>query len=119
MHVYLVRHAKALSPDEDPKRPLSAEGREQAKSVARFLKRQQLVLVNEVWHSTKLRAKQTAEIFVKELALTVPEARKHLEIGIENRVITFCSTHTKKQMSASYEAFEDLRQRKMGQGQRV
>ena len=72
MHVYLVRHAEALSHREDDKRPLSQRGKEEAKHVAHFLKKRALVSVDEVWHSTKLRAKQTAEIFVKELAWNIP-----------------------------------------------
>ena len=71
MHIYLVRHADALSHQEDEKRPLSRRGRQEAALVSHFLKKKSLAPVDEVWHSTRLRAKQTAEIFVKELGWNV------------------------------------------------
>jgi len=56
----LVHHGDAVGPDVDPQRPLSAEGmagveRLAAEAAARGAKPQ------VVWHSGKLRAKQTAE----------------------------------------------------------
>lgn len=52
-------------------------------------------------------------IFVVPTSIEVEHAKKKLESGIENRVVTFSSTHTKKQLNASYEAFEDYRQAKL------
>lgn len=52
-------------------------------------------------------------MFIVPTSASVEQARKQLELGIENRVVTFSSTHTKKQLGASYEAFEDLRQAKL------
>ncbi|MBI4430945.1 MAG: phosphohistidine phosphatase SixA [Candidatus Omnitrophica bacterium] len=72
MQIYLMRHGEAFSPSEDSKRPLMEEGKRQVALVSRFLKDHSSVSVNEVWHSTKLRARQTAEIFAKEFGLTVP-----------------------------------------------
>lgn len=72
MHIYLVRHGQAVPPGEDPQRPLSSEGEKQVKSIAQFMKRKELIVVNEIWHSTKLRSKQTAEILAEELKLKVP-----------------------------------------------
>lgn len=62
MHLYLVHHGDAVGPDVDPQRPLSAVGRGAvdfvaAKAAARGAK------PSVVWHSGKLRAKQTAEAF--------------------------------------------------------
>ncbi len=72
MHIYLIRHAEALPHQKDEQRPLSLRGKEEAKLVSNFLKKQSPAIVGEVWYSAKLRAKQTAEIFVKELAWNVP-----------------------------------------------
>lgn len=64
-------------------------------------------------HIRQTFAHRGSVIFVVPTSAAVEQARQKLEIGIENRVITFCSTHTKKQLNASYEAFEDLRQAKL------
>jgi phosphohistidine phosphatase len=60
--LYLVHHGDALSPATDPRRPLSPHGlahveRLAAEAAARGTK------PSVVWHSGKLRAKQTAEAF--------------------------------------------------------
>ena len=60
MFVYLVHHGEAVGPEIDPRRPLSAAGRAAVERVAAQAAangaRPQVV-----WHSGKLRAKQTAE----------------------------------------------------------
>ena len=62
MFLYLVHHGDAVGPEIDARRPLSSEGREAverlaADAAARGAK------PAVVWHSGKLRAKQTAEAF--------------------------------------------------------
>lgn len=62
MRLYLVHHGEAVGPDVDARRPLSAAGRAAverlaAEAAARGAK------PAVVWHSGKLRAKQTAEAF--------------------------------------------------------
>src|SRR6478736_2906423 len=62
MHLYLVHHGVAVGPEEDPRRPLSNVGvagaaRVASKAAALGAK------PDVVWHSGKLRAKQTAEEF--------------------------------------------------------
>ena len=62
MHLFLVHHGDAVGPEVDPSRPLSPVGREAvsrlaADAAARGAK------PAVVWHSGKLRAKQTAEAF--------------------------------------------------------
>jgi len=66
MNMYLVQHAEAKSDQEDPLRPLSARGREDMVRVAAYLS-QLNIPVNKIFHSTKLRAKQTAEILFEHL----------------------------------------------------
>src|SRR5687768_4915363 len=62
--IYLLHHADALSPDIDPQRPLSDNGRAHAERLAtRFVSRG--VKIVAIWHSGKLRARQTAEPFLR------------------------------------------------------
>jgi phosphohistidine phosphatase len=60
--LYLVHHADALPPEVDAQRPLSIEGRTHAERLAREIARMR-VEPDVVWHSGKLRARQTAETF--------------------------------------------------------
>jgi phosphohistidine phosphatase len=60
--VYLAHHADAVAPDVDPQRPLSAAGRMHADRIARDAKRLG-VDPAAIWHSGKLRARQTAEAY--------------------------------------------------------
>ena len=59
--VYLVRHGDALSEEQDPQRPLSAEGEAEVAKVAAFLKPLGLK-VGAIWHSGKPRAEGTARL---------------------------------------------------------
>ena len=61
MKLYLVQHAEAKPKSEDPARPLTDKGVGDATSMAAFLKSAG-VRVDEVAHSGKLRADQTAQI---------------------------------------------------------
>ncbi|MFN7980428.1 MAG: histidine phosphatase family protein [Vicinamibacterales bacterium] len=62
MRVYLVHHGDAVGPGVDPLRPLSQPGREEAERLATEAATAG-ARPAVVWHSGKLRAKQTAEIF--------------------------------------------------------
>ena len=64
--VYLVRHGEALHEDKDPSRPLTEKGRAEVEATARALKSEG-ARIDEIWHSSKLRARQTAEIISREL----------------------------------------------------
>jgi phosphohistidine phosphatase len=71
VRLLLVHHADALGPDADPQRPLSSRGHAQARDlVARFAAERARVsgigawLPAAIWHSGKLRARQTAEVFL-------------------------------------------------------
>lgn len=59
---YFVQHGLAESKQVDATRPLSMTGIEQTRKVATRLK-QNGVVVNRIYHSGKLRAAQTAQIF--------------------------------------------------------
>jgi len=57
--VYLVRHGKSVAPALDSSQPLSEDGREEIRHMARTLANMNLK-VGTVLHSGKLRAKETA-----------------------------------------------------------
>ena len=69
MHLYLVQHGLAKSKEEDPERPLSGEGMTDAGKMAAFLAKRG-VRIDRIYHSGKLRAKQTADIFGEKLGIT-------------------------------------------------
>jgi phosphohistidine phosphatase len=60
--IVLVHHADAVGPDVDPMRPLSDAGRTAATRLAAEAAGRG-VRPDRVWHSGKLRARQTAELF--------------------------------------------------------
>ena len=62
MLLYLVHHGDAVGPDVDPRRPLSAEGHAEVERLA-ALAAARGAKPEVVWHSGKLRTKQTAEAF--------------------------------------------------------
>lgn len=73
MMLYLMQHAQAVAADVDAARPLSPEGRAAIERVA--ARAAQLALpVARIYHSGKLRARQTAEALGTAL---------HLESAIE------------------------------------
>lgn len=61
MLIYLIQHAEAKGENEDPERPLSAKGVRSIRETGFDLYRNN-VIVDQILHSGKLRAKQTAEI---------------------------------------------------------
>ena len=71
----LVRHGQAKSTEEDPSRPLNVTGRQQAERMSNWLARLGLE-VDEVWHSGKPRAQQTAAILATRLGLAPARVRK-------------------------------------------
>ena len=62
MKLTLVHHADAVGPDVDTRRPLSAEGAAHAEKIAADAAARG-VRPAVVWHSGKLRARQTAQAF--------------------------------------------------------
>jgi len=66
MKLYLVRHGKQVSENIDPASPLSEEGKEEVRSVAKELHRMKMN-VEQVLHSRKTRAQQTAEIIAEHI----------------------------------------------------
>ena len=62
MRLYLVHHGLAVGPELDPRRPLSPVG-QLAVDVAAVEAARRGAHPEIVWHSGKLRARQTAEAF--------------------------------------------------------
>lgn len=60
--IFLVHHADAVGPEVDAQRPLSAAGRAHAGRLATEAAARGVKPV-AIWHSGKLRARQTAEVF--------------------------------------------------------
>jgi phosphohistidine phosphatase len=98
MRLYLVQHGEAVSEEIDPSRPLTEKGKVDVSKMAGFLKETNLK-INVIWHSTKRRARETAQIldeilgskegiFEKEgLAPNDPVGRWKKEFEIEKRDI--------------------------------
>ena len=61
MFLYLVQHADAKREEEDPTRPLSKKGLQDINRVASYVSNLN-IRVYKIFHSNKLRAKQTAEV---------------------------------------------------------
>ncbi|TLM97403.1 phosphohistidine phosphatase SixA [bacterium] len=76
MDIYLIQHAEAVSEKEDPARPLSHEGEVTMEKVAALATRLR-IKPDFVFHSEKLRAKQTAEILARQLGLSDKLREKH------------------------------------------
>ena len=66
MRLYLVQHGEATSEEVDPKRPMTERGSLDVSRMAKFAEEISL-RVPLIWHSTKLRAKQTADLFATVL----------------------------------------------------
>ncbi|PMP98115.1 MAG: phosphohistidine phosphatase SixA [Thermodesulfobacterium geofontis] len=61
MKLYLVQHGIPKPESEDPRKPLSEIGKTEVEKVSQALKKAG-IKISKIFHSGKLRAKQTAEI---------------------------------------------------------
>ncbi len=71
MLLHLVRHAHAVTTEEDPSRPLSARGRGEVARLARFFLGNGGFQPAQVWHSPLRRSRETADDLVRRLGLDV------------------------------------------------
>jgi phosphohistidine phosphatase len=62
LRLYIAHHGEAVGPDENPMRPLSADGQQQVTNLARAAA-ERGAKPRAIWHSGKLRARQTAEAY--------------------------------------------------------
>jgi phosphohistidine phosphatase len=68
MKLYLVQHGEAKSEVEDPERSLAARGEKEVTSVSKAALGLH-IRPSKIYHSGKLRAKQTAEIIANALKI--------------------------------------------------
>ncbi len=66
MKLYLVQHGEAISKDTNSERPLTEKGHNDIRKMSQLFTQADISL-EQVIHSGKLRAAQTAEYFVKNL----------------------------------------------------
>ena len=66
MPIYLVQHAQSLPKERDPEKGISDAGRADTERIAGVAKGYEVV-VGKICHSSKKRARQTAELFAGEL----------------------------------------------------
>jgi phosphohistidine phosphatase len=79
VQLFLVHHGEALAPTVDPRQPLSPAGQAAVERLAR-LAAEHGARPAVVWHSGKLRARQTAEAFWRECnALAAFSASRDLQ----------------------------------------
>lgn len=67
VRLYILQHGDAVPKEEDTEMPLSDAGRRGIERIAEHLAEKD-VLIQRIVHSSKLRAKQTAEIISDKLA---------------------------------------------------
>ncbi len=68
MKLYLIQHGEAKPESADPERSLTSRGEEEVKKVSEAAKRLK-IRPSKVFHSGKMRAKQTAEIVARSLLI--------------------------------------------------
>lgn len=69
MKLYLIQHGEAKSETEDPERSLTTKGEEEVRRISRAVKTLN-ICPSRIYHSGKLRAKQTAEIIAEALKIS-------------------------------------------------
>ena len=85
--LYFAQHGLALDKTVNPDRPLSKAGIEQSSAIARQIHASDIT-VSQIFHSGKLRAQQTAEIFAEHLSVTSVTAIDKLSPNDDVRHIT-------------------------------
>lgn len=80
MRLHLIRHAHAVPAEEDALRPLSLRGRQQAKALATFFRRNDWLQPRAIWHSPLTRSHETATLLAVGLKFAGP---LHEESGLE------------------------------------
>jgi phosphohistidine phosphatase len=77
MSIYFVQHGIALDKSQNPARPLSDEGKQSVEKIAQFLATLNL-RINQIFHSGKERAEQTAMLLASTLGVTDVFQKPHL-----------------------------------------
>lgn len=74
MKLYLIQHGEAKPETEDPQRSLTEKGKEEIKKISEAAKKLN-IHPSKVFHSGKLRAKETAEIIAEVLRFPKPSVQ--------------------------------------------
>jgi phosphohistidine phosphatase len=74
VRAYLVRHGEAKNADVDPARPLTDAGADRVRQVAAHATAELGVRPERIFHSDKVRARQTAEIWGELTGALVEQA---------------------------------------------
>lgn len=82
-----MQHGLAVSKTENPERPLSEEGIKQTRLMAGQLLNSK-VAVSAIFHSGKLRARQTADIFAAVLNIKQLAAADYLSPNVDAALTT-------------------------------
>lgn len=67
MKLYLIQHAESKPEKEDPLKPLSEKGIKDIRKMANYASKYLNIKVEKIFHSDKLRARQTAEELGKKI----------------------------------------------------
>ncbi len=79
MNLYLMRHGQAASPQVDPRKGLTVNGRQAVERLAQQLAKQGIYF-SQVFHSERDRARQTAEIMARVISpAVIPQQRTDLK----------------------------------------
>ncbi|OGB87001.1 phosphohistidine phosphatase SixA [candidate division WOR-1 bacterium RIFCSPLOWO2_02_FULL_46_20] len=66
MYLYLIRHGETVTESVGSEQPLSEKGMLDVSEIAAFMSCAN-IKVDEIWHSTKLRAKTTAKVIAEAI----------------------------------------------------
>ncbi len=72
MFLYILRHADAQDHFNDHERPLSQKGIQQIESLTKFLSPNLFKELHTIYHSSLVRAQETAELFQINMNLKIP-----------------------------------------------
>ena len=88
MKIYLIHHAEALTAEENPRRPISAKGREQATRLGTRL-RALGVSPTRILHSDKLWTNETAQCIAAQLGIAERATQAAYPINTEDPIAPF------------------------------
>ncbi len=77
MEIYLLRHGDYTDAPQDPTKGLNNQGKEEVETITKFLSSQNFQ-PEQIWHSDKKRAIQSAEIIAAPLNSVVLKERNDL-----------------------------------------
>ncbi|HOV31751.1 MAG TPA: phosphohistidine phosphatase SixA [Candidatus Hydrogenedens sp.] len=77
--IYLVQHGEAIDKETNSSRPLTEKGIETVQTMGKFLQEHNCK-VDVIWHSPKLRARETAEILSSCLGIEASSINEYKEL---------------------------------------